>query len=121
MAGVVNGGWQKWVMGIGATIVGSLVINGIVFQRETRKEIAENHIKIERLEQRDENIIKYLEQFSKERMSNVDAAMARLREAYRGAGAATLMLYDKRWDKPDPVRDAFIAFLRTMPADQIYI
>lgn len=78
MAGPLNGGWQKWVMGIGATIVGSLVINGIVFQRETRKEIAENHVKIERLEQRDENIIKYLQQLSNERINSVDAAMSRL-------------------------------------------
>ena len=78
MASIANGGWQKWVLGIGATMIGSLVVNGIVFQRETRREIAENHVKIERLEQRDENIIKYLEQFSKERMSAVDAAMQRL-------------------------------------------
>jgi hypothetical protein len=75
---IANGGWQKWVMGIGATIVGSLVVNGIVFQRETRKEIAENHIKIERLEQRDENIIKYLQQLSESRIHAVDAAIARM-------------------------------------------
>ena len=78
MASIANGGWQKWVLGIGATLAGSLILNGIVFQRETRKEIAENHVKIERLEQRDENIIKYLEQFSTERMRAVDAAMNRL-------------------------------------------
>jgi hypothetical protein len=79
MASIANGGsWQKWLLGISATVAGSLIINGIVFQRETRKEIAENHVKIERLEQRDENIIKYLEQFSTERMRAVDAAMQRL-------------------------------------------
>ena len=30
------------------------------------------------------------------------------------------MLYDRRWDI-DPTRDAFVAFLRTMPADESYI
>jgi hypothetical protein len=30
------------------------------------------------------------------------------------------MLYDKRWDN-DPVRDAFVAWLRSMPADRGYI
>jgi hypothetical protein len=59
-APIVNGSWQKWVMGIGATVAGSLIINGIVFQREARKDIAENNVKILQLQQRDENIIKYI-------------------------------------------------------------
>lgn len=81
LAGNGNGkgaGWQRWLLGISATIAGSLVINTILFQREARKDIAENNVKIQQLQQRDENIIKYLEQFSKERMSAVDAAMNRL-------------------------------------------
>lgn len=30
------------------------------------------------------------------------------------------MLYDKRWDKPDPVRDALVAWLLKQPADKSY-
>lgn len=69
MAGPLNGGWQKWVLGISATIVGSLVVNGIVFQRETRQKIAENEVKITQLQVRDENIIKYIGQRLDERLT----------------------------------------------------
>ena len=31
------------------------------------------------------------------------------------------MLYDKRWDAIDPVCDAFVAFLRSQPADKSYV
>lgn len=78
-----NPGWQRWLLGIGATVVGSLIINGIVFQRETRKEIAENHVKIERLEQRDENIIKYLQQLSNERMNSLERRIDELERRSR--------------------------------------
>jgi demethoxyubiquinone hydroxylase (CLK1/Coq7/Cat5 family) len=71
-------GWQRWLLGIGATVAGSLIVNGIVFQRDVREQMAKHTDEIKHLQQRDENIIKYLEQFSTERMRAVDAAMQRL-------------------------------------------
>lgn len=59
-----NGGtaWQRWLLGIGATILASLVINGIAFQRDVRQGMSENKVRIDNLERRDENIIKFLQQ-----------------------------------------------------------
>lgn len=71
-------GWRGWLLGIVATLIAGIVTNGIIFQRETRKDIAENNVRILQLQQRDENIIKYLQQLSETRINSVDAAMARL-------------------------------------------
>ena len=70
-----GGGWQKWVLGIGATVVGSLVVNGIAFQREARRDIAENNVRIVQLQSRDENIIKYLNQRLDERLNDAHQAL----------------------------------------------
>ena len=64
-----NGGWQKWVLGIGATIAGTIFVNTIVFQREARRDIAENNVKITQLQARDENIIKFIGQRMDERLT----------------------------------------------------
>lgn len=68
MPGLANGGWRNWLLGVTATVIGSMVINGIVFQRETRKEIAENGVKIVQLQQRDDNIIKFFSERMDERL-----------------------------------------------------
>lgn len=80
-----NGGWQKWVLGIGATIAGTIFVNTIVFQREARRDIAENNVRIEQLKSRDENIIKFINQRLDERLEAAhqavlqrDATIARL-------------------------------------------
>jgi peptidoglycan hydrolase CwlO-like protein len=65
MAGDGNGngaGWRGWLLGIGATVLATLIINGISFQRDTRKDLTANEVKIKNLEQRLENILKYLSQ-----------------------------------------------------------
>jgi hypothetical protein len=36
------------------------------------------------------------------------------------SAAETVMLYDKRWDVADPIRDAFAAWLCSREADQHY-
>ena len=70
-----GGGWQKWVLGIGATMIGSLIVSGITFQRETRREIAENNVEIHQLQARDENIIKYVGQRMDERLNAAHEAL----------------------------------------------
>ena len=77
MAAVANG-WRGWLLGIIATLIVAAVSNGIIFQRDTREALAKQTDEIKHLQMRDENIIKYLQQFSDQRSSAVDAAMARL-------------------------------------------
>ena len=77
MAAIANG-WRGWLLGIVATLVVAAISNGIIFQRDTRESLAKHTDEIKHLQQRDENIIKYLQQFSEQRSSAVDAAMARL-------------------------------------------
>jgi hypothetical protein len=45
-----NGSWRPWLLGIIGTIVVTLLVNGISFQRETRESIATNDQRIKSLE-----------------------------------------------------------------------
>jgi hypothetical protein len=71
MASLVNG-WRGWLLGIMATIVGSLIINGIAFQRDTRATLAQYSEQMKRNAERADNILKYLEQRVAERTANTE-------------------------------------------------
>lgn len=45
-----NGAWRNWLLGVVATIVASLVINGISFQRDTKEKMATNEQRIRAIE-----------------------------------------------------------------------
>lgn len=49
-----NGGfpWRQWVLGIAATVMGTLIIQGLTFQREMRSAIDINEQRIKALETR---------------------------------------------------------------------
>ena len=51
MAAALNG-WRGWVLGIVATLLVSLVINGISFQRETREHLAQLEERLKGIEGR---------------------------------------------------------------------
>jgi hypothetical protein len=59
---LMNGNWRGWALGIVASLVATAVGSGILFQRETREQLATVSDQIKHLQQRDENIIKYLQQ-----------------------------------------------------------
>src|SRR4029077_5950744 len=44
--------WRPWVLGIVATLVASLITNGILFQRDTREKLSTNEERIKQLETR---------------------------------------------------------------------
>jgi hypothetical protein len=44
--------WRPWVLGIVATLVASLITNGILFQRDTREKLSTNEERIKALETR---------------------------------------------------------------------
>jgi coproporphyrinogen III oxidase-like Fe-S oxidoreductase len=72
----MRNGWNNKVglalLGIGATAIGTLLINSITFQRDARQEMRESKVRIEHLEKRDENIIKYMQQRIDEHMRRID-------------------------------------------------
>jgi coproporphyrinogen III oxidase-like Fe-S oxidoreductase len=72
----MRNGWTNKVglalLGIGATAIGTLLINSITFQRDARQEMRESKVRIEHLEKRDENIIKYMQQRIDEHMRRID-------------------------------------------------
>jgi hypothetical protein len=59
---LMNGNWRGWALGIVASLVATAVGSGILFQRETREQLATLSDQVKHLQQRDENIIKYLQQ-----------------------------------------------------------
>jgi hypothetical protein len=74
-----NGGaWRGWLLGIGATVMATLIINGIAFQRDVRKDISELEVKVMYLEQRSERTIKYLTERMDERAEHLEANIERL-------------------------------------------
>lgn len=73
-----NGAWKNWLLGIVGTILASLIVNAIAFQRATRENIATNEERIKALERRDEQIIKYFQQRIEEQMRYRDAADVRI-------------------------------------------
>ena len=78
MAAMPTNGWRGWVLGIVATLIVGAITNGIVFQRDTREVLARHSDEIKHLQMRDENIIKYLQQFADQRSNTSDAAILRL-------------------------------------------
>jgi hypothetical protein len=88
---LANGGWQKWLLGIVATLVTALVTNVIAFERETREKLTRQEEQLKHLEQRAENILTYLRQRIDERTSRAegerelrhrDEAIARLDDRF---------------------------------------
>lgn len=75
MAAVLNG-WRGWLLGIAATIIGTLIINGIAFQRETRETLARHSELMKRNQERADNILKYLEQRVAERTAQTERETA---------------------------------------------
>lgn len=73
-------GWRGWLLGIGATVLATLIINGIAFQRDTRKDLTANEVKIKNLEQRFENILKYLTKMLQDRAEHIEADVERLQK-----------------------------------------
>lgn len=63
----LNGGWQKWVVGIVGTLVGTLIINDIAFQRDTREQLSVIGAKLKFADERETSVIKHLEQRIDER------------------------------------------------------
>lgn len=55
----MNGSWRSWLLGICALLVVSLITNDLLFQRQTREQLAKQEQQIKSLESRDTNIIKY--------------------------------------------------------------
>ena len=45
-----NGTWRNWLLGVGATLIATMVTSAIIFQRETRESIATNEQRIKALE-----------------------------------------------------------------------
>jgi hypothetical protein len=61
-----NGMWRNWALGIAATLIVSLIINGITFQRDTKEKLATNEARIRALETRArEAIIREFERVDK--------------------------------------------------------
>lgn len=71
-------GWRSWLLGIGATILATLILNGIAFQRDARKDLSENAVKINYLEQRSENTIKYISFMLDERTKSLEQLIQQL-------------------------------------------
>src|SRR5262245_25317639 len=78
VAALRNGGWRNWVLGIIATIVGSLVLNGITFQRDTREALARDSELIKILRERQDNLIKYFNERITDRTIQTDKELAAL-------------------------------------------
>lgn len=70
-------GWRGWLLGIGATVAATLIVNGIAFQRDTRKDLTENEVRIKNLEVRFENILKYLVMVMDERTEHIKTDIER--------------------------------------------
>jgi hypothetical protein len=47
-----NGAWRTWLLGIAATLLVTLITNGILFQRDTREQLSTNEERIKALETR---------------------------------------------------------------------
>src|SRR5262245_61718769 len=77
MAALLNG-WRGWLLGILATIIGSLVIQGIAFQRETREQLARDSEVLKILRERQDNLIKYFNERIGDREKQVDRELATL-------------------------------------------
>ena len=45
-----NGAWRNWLLGVGATLIATMVTSTIIFQRETRSSIATNEQRIKSIE-----------------------------------------------------------------------
>jgi hypothetical protein len=45
-----NGTWRNWLLGVGATLIATLITSAIIFQRETRESIATNEQRIKQIE-----------------------------------------------------------------------
>ena len=45
-----NGAWRTWLLGIVATIVATLIVNNIAFQRDTKEKMATNEQRIKAME-----------------------------------------------------------------------
>lgn len=73
-----NGAWRNWLLGIVGTIIASLLVSNIAFQREMRMHIATNEQRIKQLELRDENIIKFMQQRADEQIKFRDDLIQRL-------------------------------------------
>jgi prefoldin subunit 5 len=77
---IKNGNWRGWALGIVASLVATAVGSGILFQRETREQLATLSDQVKHLQQRDENIIKYLQQLSGGEFRSRDEAIHRLEQ-----------------------------------------
>ena len=45
-----NNSWRNWLLGVGATLIATLITSAIIFQRETRESIATNEQRIKQIE-----------------------------------------------------------------------
>jgi len=75
-----NGNWRTWLLGIVATLAVTLIGNGIVFQRDTKEQLATLHERVKRNEERSANILKYLEQRIDEHFQRIDKRLERLEQ-----------------------------------------
>ncbi len=46
----INGSWRGWLLGIVATLIASLIGSGILFQRETREQLAQQKEQLRNIE-----------------------------------------------------------------------
>ena len=76
-----NGNWRTWLLGIVATLVTAFITNGIVFQRDTREQLAKQSEQIANIETRADNIIKYLN----EKITRLELHVDRLERQPKGS------------------------------------
>jgi hypothetical protein len=52
-----NGQWRTWLLGVGATLIATLITSGILFQRETREQLAVHSQQLKSFETRSRDTI----------------------------------------------------------------
>lgn len=70
-----GGSWRGWLLGIVATIVASLVVSGLAFQRDTREKLATNEERIKFIETRTRD---YIEREFKHRDDSLERLLKRI-------------------------------------------
>jgi hypothetical protein len=67
-----NGAWRSWLLGIIATIVATLIVNNIAFQRDTKEKMATNEQRIRSMETTSRDTI--IREFERQDKQLADAA-----------------------------------------------
>jgi Flp pilus assembly protein TadB len=76
----MNGNWRGWLLGIVATMIAAAIGNAILFQRDTREQLATINERMKRNDERADNILKYLRERIDERIQQIERRIDKLEQ-----------------------------------------